>query len=68
MRRRTRRSASSTSSGTTGRFGTRADTENLFAKMLADSGLEAQWPWGYEDPERLDWDQLLTRYSRAWHE
>ena len=45
-----------------------ADPKNLFAKMLADSGLEAQWPWGYEDPERLDWDGFLTRYSRAWHE
>jgi hypothetical protein len=41
-----------------------------FETMLDASGLEAEWPWGSEDPTRLDWQRLLVdqRYSRTWYE
>jgi hypothetical protein len=41
-----------------------------FDKMLADSGLAAQWPWGPEDPTWLDWRRLSIdyRYKRFWYE
>ena len=41
----------------------RAGDDDPFETMLDASGLEAEWPWGPEDPEWLDFNRLLVRFG-----
>jgi hypothetical protein len=38
-----------------------AGDDDPFEAMLDASGLEAEWPWGPEDPNWLDYKRLLVR-------